>query len=263
MSMSHMQPIFSTHGLGFKVAERRLLEDVSIDFKRGGVSALIGHNGSGKSTLLKLLARQLSPSTGQILFAGKPASAMAARHFAREVAYLPQDLTTAAGMTVAELAAAGRYPWHGALGRFTALDRAKVEEALDITHTAPMRDRLVETLSGGERQRAWIAMLMAQDSRCLLLDEPTSALDIAHQLELLTLIRRLSREKSLSVIIVLHDVNMAARFADEIHALKGGRLVASGSAVDIMTDETLRMIYGVDMTVMPHPALNVPLAYVS
>ncbi|WP_137154498.1 ATP-binding cassette domain-containing protein [Rhizobium sp. FKL33] len=261
--MSPSQPVFSTRGLSFKVPERLLLDDVSIDFKSGCVSALIGHNGSGKSTLLKLLARQIAPSGGDIMFAGEPVAAFGARRFAREVAYLPQDLTTAAGMTVGELAAAGRYPWHGALGRFSAIDRAKVEEALDITHTAPMRDRMVETLSGGERQRAWIAMLMAQDSRCLLLDEPTSALDVAHQLELLALIRRLSREKSLSVIIVLHDVNMAARFADEIHALKGGRLVASGPARDIMTDQTLRMIYGVDMTVMPHPALDIPLAYVS
>ncbi|MDH6267796.1 iron-chelate-transporting ATPase [Rhizobium sp. SG_E_25_P2] len=261
--MSDTQPVFSTRGLSFKVADRMLLDDVSIAFKSGCVSALIGHNGSGKSTLLKLLARQIAPSGGDILFSGEPVAAFGARRFAREVAYLPQDLTTAAGMTVAELAAAGRYPWHGALGRFTALDRAMVEEALEITHTASMRDRLVETLSGGERQRAWIAMLMAQDSRCLLLDEPTSALDIAHQLELLALIRRLSREKSLSVIIVLHDVNMAARFADDIHALKGGQLVASGPARAIMTDETLRMIYGVDMTVMPHPALDIPLAYVS
>ncbi|MBB1250752.1 ATP-binding cassette domain-containing protein [Rhizobium sp. G21] len=261
--MSHTKPVFSTRGLSFKVSDRQLLDDVSIDFKTGCVSALIGHNGSGKSTLLKLLARQIAPSGGDILFSGERAAALGGRRFAREVAYLPQDLTTAAGMTVGELAAAGRYPWHGALGRFTALDRAKVEEALDITHTAAMRDRLVETLSGGERQRAWIAMLMAQDSRCLLLDEPTSALDIAHQLELLALIRRLSREKSLSVIIVLHDVNMAARFTDEIHALKGGRLVAFGPARAIMTDDTLRMIYGVDMTVMPHPALDIPLAYVS
>ncbi|MCV3764499.1 ATP-binding cassette domain-containing protein [Rhizobium sp. TRM95796] len=261
--MSHTKPVFSTRSLSFKISDRQLLDDVSIDFKSGSVSALIGHNGSGKSTLLKLLARQIAPTGGDILFSGETVAAFGARRFAREVAYLPQDLTAAAGMTVGELAAAGRYPWHGALDRFTALDRAKVEEALDITHTAAMRDRLVETLSGGERQRAWIAMLMAQDSRCLLLDEPTSALDIAHQLELLALIRRLSREKSLSVIIVLHDVNMAARFTDDIHALKGGRLVASGPARAIMTDDTLRMIYGVDMTVMPHPALDIPLAYVS
>jgi len=256
-------PIFSTSSLTFSAADRVLLDTINIGFAAGRMSALIGHNGSGKSTLLKLLARQIRPASGEILFDGRPVDALGARDFARQVAYLPQDLTTAAGLTVSELVASGRYPWHGALGRFSARDREKVEEAIELTHLADLRDRMIETLSGGERQRAWIAMLVAQDSRCLLLDEPTSALDIAHQLEVLSLVRRLSRDKNLSVIIVLHDINMAARFCDEIHALKGGKLVASGQAAHLMTNDTLQMIYGVDMHVMSHPTLDVPLAYVS
>lgn len=137
---------------------------------------LVGHNGSGKSTLLKLLARQQALSNGTIHFCGEDRSRLGARDFARRVAYLPQDVTAANGMTVRELVACGRYPWHQALGRFSDTDRQKVDEALALTHVDSMADRMVDTLSGGERQRAWIAMLVAQDSECLLLDEPTSAL---------------------------------------------------------------------------------------
>ena len=138
-----------------------------------------------------------------------------------------------------------------------------MEEALALTHLEPFADRLVETLSGGERQRAWIAMLVAQDSKCLLLDEPTSALDIAHQMEVLSLVRRLSHDKGLSVVIVLHDINMAARFCDGIHALRRGVVAASGRPSAIMRGETLRDIYGIAMDVMPHPSLDLSLAYVS
>ncbi len=131
-------------------------------------------------------------------------------------------------MLARELIALGRYPWHGALGRFGEADRAKVEEAMALTATGPLADRLVDTLSGGERQRVWLAMLVAQDTQCLLLDEPTSALDIGYQIEVLALIRRLSHSKGLGVVIVLHDINMAARFCDEILALRAGRLIARG-----------------------------------
>jgi iron complex transport system ATP-binding protein len=132
-----------------------------------------------------------------------------------------------------------------------------------LTHLEPFADRQVETLSGGERQRAWIAMLLAQDAGCLLLDEPISALDITHQIEVLALIQNLARQKSLSVAVVLHDINMAARFCDRIHALKAGRIIASGAPVDIMTTGILRDIYGLDMSVMSHPSRDVPLAYVA
>ncbi|MCM2294615.1 ATP-binding cassette domain-containing protein [Allorhizobium sp. BGMRC 0089] len=255
-------PVFETEALGFAVDGKDLLGGISIRFPQGEVCGLVGHNGSGKSTLLKLLARQQVATTGGIRFSGMPVTEFAAREFARRVAYLPQDVTSAHGMRVRELVECGRYPWHGALGRFTARDRDKVEEALSLTHLEAMADRAVDTLSGGERQRAWIAMLVAQDSECLLLDEPTSALDIAHQIEVLGLVRRLSEDKGLSVIVVLHDINMAARFCDSLFALKGGRLIASGKASGLMTAPTLKQIYGVEMDVMHLPALERPLAYV-
>jgi len=181
---------------------------------------------------------------------------------AREVAYLPQVLPPATGLTVGELAALGRYPWHGALGRFTEEDRKQVEEALRLTDMALFADRLVDTLSGGERQRAWLAMLVAQNSGCLLLDEPISALDIAHQIEVLTLLQDLCRGRGLCVVAVLHDVNMAARFCDELVALRGGRLVAQGGPEDIMRPDTLAAIYGVRMGVMRHPTNALPISFV-
>ncbi|MGV8937090.1 MAG: ABC transporter ATP-binding protein [Allorhizobium sp.] len=255
-------PAFTTDNLSFAVDGRPLLDRIDISFKAGKISALVGHNGSGKSTLLKLLARQIKPTSGEIRFDGKDLSSLSARDFARSVAYLPQDVSTASSMTVRELVACGRYPWHGALGRFTQQDQDKVDEAMRLTHVEAFGERMIDNLSGGERQRAWIAMLMAQDSQCLLLDEPTSALDIAHQMEVLSLVRRLSREKGLSVVIVLHDINMATRFCDHIYALKQGALIASGTPASLMNRDTLQEIYGIAMDVTPHPMLEVPLAYV-
>lgn len=166
----------------------------------------------------------------------------------------------ASGMLARELVALGRYPWHGALGQFSKADQEKVDEAIELTDTVAFRDRLVDTLSGGERQRVWLAMLVAQNAESLLLDEPISALDMAHQLEVLSLVQRLSREKGLGVIVVLHDVNMAARFCDEIVALHSGQLIARGTPQEIMTPQTLERIYGVRMDVMTHAATGLPVA---
>ena len=150
----------------------------------------------------------------------------------------------------------------GGVARFGEQDRTKVEEALRLTHIEHLSDRLVDTLSGGERQRVWIAMLVAQDSRCLLLDEPTSALDVAHQIEVLSLVRDLSHAKGLGVVVVLHDINMAARFCDRIFALKGGHFIAEGAPGEVMKAETLKDIYGVAMDILPNPVTGAPIAYV-
>jgi iron-chelate-transporting ATPase len=255
-------PVFSLRALSFAVPGRTLLEPLSLELAPGKVIGLIGHNGSGKSTLLKLLARQQPAGGGEIQFEGKALSAWGHRDFARRLAYLPQQTAAAEGMLVRELVALGRYPWHGALGRFGAVDRAKVEEAMALTGVEAFADRLVDTLSGGERQRVWLAMLVAQDARMLLLDEPISALDIAHQVEVLNLVRRLSRERGLGVLVVLHDVNMAAECCDELLALHSGRLVARGSPQEIMVPDVLRRIFGLAMGVLPHPMTGRPLSYV-
>lgn len=248
--MSADVPLFELADAGFGIEGRALLHPLTLSVPAGRVVGLIGHNGSGKSTLLKLLGRQLRASGGAIRFEGRPLEDWNARAFARRVAYLPQTAPATGGMTARELIALGRYPWHGALGRFGAVDRQKVEEAIALTDTGAFADRLVDTLSGGERQRVWIAMLVAQDAGCLLLDEPISALDIAHQIEVLTLVRDLCHRRGTGVVVVLHDVNMAARFCDDIVALHGGRLMARGTPAQMITPETLERIYGVAMEVI-------------
>lgn len=247
------ETFFTLENVSFHIPGRTLLAPLTTRFQPRCITGLIGHNGSGKSTLLKLLARQLPASEGTIQFNGKSLPRWDDRAFARKVAYLPQSTPPASGMLVRELVALGRYPWHGALGRFGTIDREKVEEAMDLTAVAPLADRLVETLSGGERQRAWLAMLVAQDSQCLLLDEPISALDIAHQVEVLSMVRKLAQTKGMGVVVVLHDVNLAARFCHEILALHSGRLLARGTPETIMTPSQLEAIYGVSMDVIRHP----------
>lgn len=253
---------FSLTDVTFRVPGRTLLHPLSLTFPVGKVTGLIGHNGSGKSTLLKMLGRHQKPSDGEIRLNDSPLDSWKSKAFARQVAYLPQQLPAAEGMTVRELVAIGRYPWHGALGRFGVADRELVEEAISLVGLKPFAHRLVDSLSGGERQRAWIAMLVAQDSRCLLLDEPTSALDIAHQVDVLALIHRLSQERGLTVIAVLHDINMAARYCDNLVALRGGEMIAQGSPAEIMQSETLEQIYGIPMGILPHPSGGSSVSFV-
>ncbi|WP_377810184.1 ATP-binding cassette domain-containing protein [Azospirillum sp. A29] len=255
--------LFELEAVVASVPGRTLLHPLTLALAPGRVVGLIGHNGSGKSTLLKLMARQLIPSAGTIRFEGRPLAAWKARAFARRLAYLPQQTPAAPGLLVRELVALGRYPWHGMLGRFGAGDREAVEDAMAQTGVADFAGQQVDMLSGGERQRVWLAMLLAQRPGALLLDEPTSALDIAHQVEVLTLIRRLSREHGLGVVIVLHDVNMAASVCDELLALHSGRLIARGAPDAVMTPATLERIYGLPFGVMPHPVSGRPLGYVA
>ncbi|WP_116919056.1 ATP-binding cassette domain-containing protein [Tamilnaduibacter salinus] len=245
--------MFEVEAASFSVGEQRLLEPVDLAFAEGRVYGLIGHNGSGKSTLLKLLAQQQPVSSGDVRLNGRSLSQWGNRAFAREVAYLPQQLPAAENLTGRELVAFGRYPWHGLLGRLTQKDTEQIDRAMALTHTEAFADRTVDTLSGGERQRVWLAMLVAQGSRFLLLDEPLAALDIAHQIEVLQLIDRLAHELGLGVVIVLHDINMAARYCDELVALHSGRLLARGAPQDLMESDTLNAIYGIPMHVVDHP----------
>ncbi len=252
-------PLFELDAVSFAARERVVLAPLTLTLPARRVIGLIGHNGSGKSTLVKLLARQQAASAGTIRFAGRILPDWGSRPFARKVAYLPQQTPQTPGMLVRELVALGRYPWHGALGRFSRDDRDKVAEAMTLTAMEPFADYLVDVLSGGERQRAWLAMLVAQNAECLLLDEPISALDLAHQVKVLSLIQRLSRARGLGVVVVLHDINMAARFCDEIVALHGGRLIARGTPAEIMCPECLEAIYGIPMGILTHPGNGAPI----
>jgi len=253
--------LYELADVSFAVGRRVIVKPLTLRLRPAVVYGLVGPNGSGKSSLLKLLARQQPASGGRRTFLGKDIGAYGDREFARNVAYMPQFTPPAEAMTVRELVGLGRFPWHGALGRFDAADRDKVEESLAQTDLTAFAERLVDSLSGGERQRAWLAMMLAQDSRCLLLDEPTSALDIAHQAEILALVRRLCSERGIAVVVVLHDINMAARYCDEIVALNEGRISAQGSPAEIVRPELLAAIYGVAMGAMPHPRTGEPVTY--
>jgi len=254
---------FRLDGVGFSVDGHRLLQEVDLELVPGRVHGLIGHNGSGKSTLMKILARQQSASEGSVTYGGVALDQWSHRPYAREVAYLPQHLPEATGLTVRELAELGRYPWLGALRRFGTRDREQVDEALRLTGMEPLADRLVDTLSGGERQRAWLAMLVAQEGRCMLLDEPVSALDVSHQIEVMDLVRNLCRERGMTVVAVLHDVNLAARYCDVLIALREGAKVIEGSPETVVEPDALEQIYGIGMGVMRHPRLQTPISYVA
>ena len=255
--------IYEIEGAGFRIGGRDILQPVEMKLQPARIYGLVGANGSGKSTLVKLLARQQPPSVGRVTLLGRPLEDYGDREFARAVAYMPQFTPPAEGMTVRELVMLGRFPWRGALGRYTEEDRQKVAAALEQSDLQAFADRLVDSLSGGERQRAWLAMMLAQDTRCLLLDEPTSALDIAHQVEILALLSTLSRSRNACIVVVLHDINMAARYCDEIFALGGaGKLVASGAARELVAPDVLDRIYGLPMGVLSHPQTGAPITYV-
>lgn len=259
---SNGETLFSLKGVSFCVGGTEILPELDLDLEAGRMIGIIGPNGSGKSSLVKLLARQHAPSTGSISFLGQSLADYSNRELACRLAYMPQFTPSAEGMTVAELVELGRFPWHGALGRTDGTDAAKVTDAIGRTGLERFSGRLVDSLSGGERQRCWLAMMLAQDAKCLLLDEPTSALDLAHQAEMLKLVSELTREKELTAIVVLHDINMAARYCDEIVAVKSGRVAARGTPAEIVNAETLAGLYDLPMGVMSHPATGQPLGYV-
>ena len=220
----------------------------------GGLTAIVGPNGSGKSTLLSLLARQAAPDAGTVRLNGRALAGYGARAFAREVGYLPQRLPPVPGLTVRELAGLGRYPWRGALGRWRAQDREAVAAALERTGTLALADLPADALSGGERQRAWIAMLLAQQTPVLLLDEPTSALDPAHAHEVMGLLRALADAAGRRILVVLHDINLVARFADRVIALSQGQLAYDGPPGGFVDPALLARLYGIAMRRLDTPA---------
>ncbi|MGF1698587.1 ATP-binding cassette domain-containing protein [Vibrio lamellibrachiae] len=246
----------------FEIDGNNILQSTNLTFQTGKVTTLLGHNGCGKSTLIKLLSRQNSPASGKVLLNGENVADLTSQQFALNVAYLPQHPPITDGVTVRELVCFGRYPWKGAFGRYSQKDHQLVDEAIEKVGLTTFSDRFVATLSGGERQRAWVAMLLAQQSQCIVLDEPTSALDVAHQYELLALIRELNQTLGLTVIMVLHDINMAAKFSDHLVALHSGRVIAEGTPEEFMTPEVLHQIYGMELALFQHPETGQSISYI-
>ena len=223
------------------------------------VTCIVGENGCGKSTLLKTMARILAPVEGQVLLDGSPIGQIPTRRLATQLGLLPQQPIAPEGIAVADLVGRGRHP-HQSMFRSTgAEDRRIVEESLLATRTAELADRSIDELSGGQRQRVWIAMALAQRTPVLLLDEPTTFLDLTHQVEVLDLLTDLNRERGTTVVMVLHDINLSARYADHIIAMRAGRVVAAGPPREVVDAELVSTVFDLDSDVITDPVSGTPL----
>ncbi|WP_245556354.1 ABC transporter ATP-binding protein [Algicola sagamiensis] len=252
--------IYQLKQVGVSIGEKEILSPVNLSLQPGRVYGLVGHNGSGKSTLLKVLSRTIAPTQGEVSLKGQAIETWKSRAFSQQVAYLPQYLPSANGLTARELLSMSRYAWHGMLGRKKASDKQAIDHAIALTGVADLLERQVDTLSGGERQRVWLTTLVAQQSGCLLLDEPTSALDVGHQLEVLQLIQTLGHDHGKCIVIIMHDINMAARYCDEIIALREGKMLLQAAPSEVMQPDVLQKIYGINMAVM-HPEDHPPISF--
>jgi len=246
-------------GVTLGYGDRTIVESLDLALPPGEVTAIVGANACGKSTLLKSMARLLTPSAGQVLLDGKAIHRLPTKQVARVLGLLPQSPLAPDGIAVSDLVSRGRHPHQGALSRWTSTDDAAVARALDATDTAHLADRPVDELSGGQRQRVWIAMALAQETDVLLLDEPTTFLDISHQIDVLDLLTDLNRDRGTTVAMVLHDLNLAARYADHLVAMAEGRIVAAGDPGDVLTEATVRDVFGLDSRVVPDPLTGRPM----
>lgn len=243
--------VFTISGLSFSYDQNRIFEGLDLELREGVVTTLIGANGSGKSTLFNLMTKNLKPSAGSVFLRGGDVGLLRLRDFAKLVAIVHQRNTAPADLSVEKLVGYGRFPYR-ALGRRADVeeDERMVQWALETTGLAQFAKQSVSSLSGGQAQRVWIAMALAQGSKVLLLDEPTTFLDVRYQLDILRLVRRLNEEFGMTVVMVLHDINQALHYSDEVVALAGGRIAAQGAPEDIVTPELLEQVYEVSLRVV-------------
>lgn len=238
---------------------RPVLADLDLEVPTGRVTAIVGANGSGKSTLLRALARLHRLDAGTVLLSGRDISALPTREVARRLGLLPQSPLTPDGITVRDLVGRGRTPHTSLWRQWSRADEAAVTEALAATGLAELASRPVDSLSGGQRQRVWIAMVVAQGTPLLLLDEPTTFLDLAHQLDVLELLNGLNRSQARTVVMVLHDLAQACRFADHLVALRDGSIVASGPPAEVVDRAMVRDVFGVDCRILADPVAGAPV----
>ncbi|OWY80466.1 MULTISPECIES: ABC transporter ATP-binding protein [unclassified Rhodococcus (in: high G+C Gram-positive bacteria)] len=238
---------------------RTVVENLDLKVPPGRITCIVGANACGKSTLLRSMSRLLSPRGGHVLLDGKDVHRLPAKKLARTLGLLPQSPIAPEGIVVADLVGRGRHPHQRVLSRWSREDDAAVADALAATHTTELAERSVDELSGGQRQRVWIAMVLAQQTDVLLLDEPTTFLDVSHQVEVLDLLTDLNRDRGTTIVMVLHDLNLAARYADHLVAMADGSIYASGDPSDVLTGETVKAVFGLDSRVISDPVSGKPL----
>jgi len=236
--------------------DRVVVDNLHLDLPASAVSVIIGANGSGKSTLLRALSRLLTPQRGTVYLEDRSVHPMRSRDFARQLGLLPQGPTTPDGITVRDLV---RLPHTSLWRQWRAQDEAALQQALAATDLLHLADEPVDALSGGQRQRTWLALVIAQQTPVLLLDEPTTYLDLAHQLDVLELVRTLNRESARTIVMVLHDINQACRYADHLIAMRRGRVVAQGNPTEVVTPALLREVFDVNCRVLPEPGSGRPV----
>lgn len=250
--------LLSTQNLSFSYHKKHILENLSLTLPAGKLIGIVGPNGCGKSTLLKLLAKQLEPTQGEVLFKGKPLADYAARELAKQVAFLSQQPVTPAGITVEQLVQYGRHPHQSWFNQWNQDDASQVSSAIELMQLHDILQQPIASLSGGQRQRAWLAMIVAQNTDLILLDEPTSALDIGHQTEVLECISQMTAAGK-TVVIVIHDLAAAARYCDEIIAISDKQIIAMGSAKEVITKPVIDTLYNTDVDIIQAPFDQAPV----
>ncbi|MGW3283876.1 ABC transporter ATP-binding protein [Streptomyces sp. NPDC001002] len=245
--------------LSLGYGEREVVSRLDVTLPPGRITVVVGPNACGKSTLLRAMARLLPPLAGSVLLDGRDIHRTPTREVAAALGVLPQSPVAPDAIVVADLVGRGRYPHQGWFRRWTRADDEAVAAAMRATDVLDLADRSVDELSGGQRQRVWIAMALAQETDVLLLDEPTTYLDISHQLEVLDLLTDLNRDRGVTLALVLHDLNLACRYADHLIAMKAGRIVAEGTPGDIVTESLVHEVFGLRSAVIPDPASGTPM----
>ncbi|WP_038177767.1 ABC transporter ATP-binding protein [Vibrio rhizosphaerae] len=239
--------------------EKTIIRDLSLKVTPGKITSIVGANACGKSTLLRTMSRLLAPAHGHVLLDGKSVHHSPTRTLARTLGLLPQSPIAPEGITVGDLVSRGRHPHHGFMSRWNHKDEAAIANALAVTKLTDLIYREVDALSGGQRQRVWIAMALAQETDILLLDEPTTFLDVTHQIEVLDLLVDLNLQRGITIVMVLHDLNLAARYSDQLLAMINGQIYAHGEPEKVLTHDTIQAVFGLNNHIIIDPVSNIPM----
>lgn len=254
-----MTHTIETQSLTLGYGDSVIIDELNLTIPKGEITVFIGGNGCGKSTLLRSVARLLKPRSGAVLLQGEAIAKMSTKEVAKQMAILPQSPVAPEGLTVLQLVKQGRYPHQTWLKQWTKKDEEKVMNALEATGMLDLKDRAVDSLSGGQRQRAWIAMTLAQDTDTILLDEPTTYLDMTHQIEILDLLFELNEKEQRTIVMVLHDLNLACRYAHNIVAIKDKKVFAKGKPEEVISCQLVKQVFDMDCEVTMDPLFGTPL----